>query len=97
MKKEIFMVYEMVRISGITNMFDVKKVEQISNSFGHPIRKEDILDCMKNYNIYANQFLDINTVNLIRAEVKDKMSELGLEPDDDVSKDKPENLQHFNN
>ncbi len=53
MTKEKFEVYEEIRESGETNMFDVKTVIQLS---GEELNKEDIADIMKNYNEYTKKF-----------------------------------------
>ena len=42
--KEDCQAYEEVRVSGVTNMFDVKRVEQLSG-----LSREKILKIMKNY------------------------------------------------
>ena len=49
--KEDFFAYEEVRLSGVTNMFDVKAVSRLSN-----LTREKILDIMKNYSIYADKW-----------------------------------------
>jgi hypothetical protein len=43
--------YEDVRQSGVTNMFDLKKVTQLSG-----LTKEECLDIMGNYNTYIKKF-----------------------------------------
>ena len=45
--REDFMAYEDVRISGVTNMFDVRAVEGYSG-----LPREVILDIMEHYNQY---------------------------------------------
>lgn len=47
-----FLAYEDVRLSGVTNMFDVRVVSELSG-----LDRETILDIMKNYNEYAKQYL----------------------------------------
>ena len=42
--QEQFEAYEDVRVSGVTNMFDVKTVGQLSG-----LEKEDIMTIMKSY------------------------------------------------
>ena len=42
--KEQFKKYEKVRKSGVINMFDVKRVEELTG-----ISKQEILEIMKNY------------------------------------------------
>jgi hypothetical protein len=43
--------YEEVRLSGVTNMFDVKTVMKLSG-----LDREDILDIMKNYDSYMKKY-----------------------------------------
>ena len=49
---EDFRKYEAVRVSGVCNMFHIKYVQKESG-----LTKEKILDIMKNYNKYLNQFI----------------------------------------
>jgi len=51
--KEDFFAYEEVRLSGITNMYNVKLVSELTN-----LTREQIKDIMKNYEEYANKYLD---------------------------------------
>lgn len=57
MKNEIkihetdFWAYEDVRMSGKTNMFDVKRVEALSG-----LKREKILEIMKNYAKYQKKY-----------------------------------------
>jgi len=53
--KEEFMSYENVRRSGVTNMFNVNYVVQLSG-----LSKEMCLDIMKNYGQYADVYLNGN-------------------------------------
>ena len=53
MTKEKFITYEEVRQSGLTNMFDVRRVIELS---GDELTKEDCLDIMKNYSKYKEEF-----------------------------------------
>ena len=50
--KKQFNLYEMVRRSGITNMFDIKKVSELSS-----LNKKTILVIMKDYSKLAEKFL----------------------------------------
>jgi len=51
--KEDFLAYEDVRLSGVTNMFDIKVVQELSG-----LDKTTILDIMKNYAKYKKMYLD---------------------------------------
>jgi len=53
MTKEKFEEYQSVQRSGITNMFDVSKVIELSSRI---LDKEDCLDIMKNYGEYEAEF-----------------------------------------
>jgi hypothetical protein len=52
MEKEKFMAYERVRESGVTNMFDVKTVEQLSG-----LSKSEIMDIMQNYGELKEKYI----------------------------------------
>ena len=49
--KKDFLAYEKVRVSGVTNMFNVKLVETLSG-----LSKEQYFDIMKNYETYAEKY-----------------------------------------
>lgn len=49
---EQFNRYEQVRLSGVTNMFDIPTVEMLTGLY-----KEEILEIMKNYSVYLDYFL----------------------------------------
>lgn len=51
MTKEKFHAYEIVRQSGVTNMYSVETVSDLSD-----LTEEEIVDIMKNYNAYAEKF-----------------------------------------
>jgi hypothetical protein len=53
MDKGKFKAYLRVQKSGITNMFDVGEVIQLSGDF---LTREDCLDIMKNYAKYEQEF-----------------------------------------
>ena len=53
MTKEKFEAYESIRKSGKTNMFDVKRVIELSDN---ELTKEDCLDIMKNYSKYKKEY-----------------------------------------
>ena len=54
MTKEKFLAYEQVRQSGMTNMFDVRMVIELSDEV---LTKDDCLDIMSNYNEYEKKYL----------------------------------------
>ena len=49
--QEQFEAYEDVRVSGVTNMFDVKTVGQLSG-----LEKEEIMEIMKNYGTLNDKY-----------------------------------------
>ena len=49
--KRDFLSYQEVQFSGVTNMFDVEMVSELSN-----LSQEKILDIMKNYTSYAKKW-----------------------------------------
>ena len=51
-----FEAYEEVRISGRTNMFDLKMVEQLSG-----LNKDEILFIMKNYDDLIEKYPDVRS------------------------------------
>ena len=53
MTKEKMQAYENVRQSGLTNMFDIKKVISLSKFI---LTREDCIDIMENYTKYIKQF-----------------------------------------
>lgn len=53
MTKEKFISYLNVQNSGLTNMFDVRKVIELSDD---ELTKDDCLDIMKNYGKYEKEF-----------------------------------------
>ena len=54
MTKEKFEEYRSVQNSGITNMWDVPKVVELSNGI---LNEEDCLDIMKNYEKYEKELV----------------------------------------
>ena len=52
--KEDFEAYEAVRSSGLTNMFAVNMVSDLSG-----LSREQIMDIMKNYEIYMAKWPDV--------------------------------------
>jgi hypothetical protein len=53
--KEKFKLYEGIRESGLTNMFDIKVVTDLS---GNRLSQEDCLDIMEHYAEYKAEFND---------------------------------------
>lgn len=51
MTKEKFKIYQEIQFSGKTNMFDIKRVIQLSD---YTLSREDCLDIMKNYETYES-------------------------------------------
>lgn len=51
--KDDFEAYEEVRQSGVTNMFAIKTVMQLSG-----LSKEECLDIMENYGEYKERFME---------------------------------------
>ena len=51
--KNDFLSYVQVQESGVTNMFDVKKVMELSG-----LSRETVLDCMKNYAKYNEKYIE---------------------------------------
>ena len=46
--KQDFLTYQEVQFSGVTNMFDLEIVSQLSN-----LSREKIIEIMKNYSVYS--------------------------------------------
>jgi len=53
MNKEKYTIYELIRQSGKTNMFDYKKVIELSFK---TLEEKDVIDIMRNYTKYKNKF-----------------------------------------
>ena len=56
--KNEFKSYVNVQMSGVTNMYDVRRVESISG-----LSRAKIMDIMKNYETYDKTFKTVNNVN----------------------------------
>jgi len=54
MTKEDFLAYEAVRVSGVTNMWAVNTVMELSGS-----SKEQCLAIMKDYDVLADKYLEV--------------------------------------
>lgn len=55
--KEKFEAYVKVQESGITNMFDIKKVMEISDFiYNVPLTKEDCIYIMENYSVLKGEY-----------------------------------------
>jgi len=50
--KEEFLAYEEVRVSGKTNMFDIRNVEMLSG-----LSRKKIIEIIKNYGILKEKYL----------------------------------------
>ena len=53
MTKEKFLKYEQVRLSGVTNMFHVSRVMDISK-----LTFEECIDIQENYRRYSKEFIN---------------------------------------
>jgi hypothetical protein len=53
--KEQFLAYEKVRASGVTNMWHVRLVSDLSG-----LTESECLDIMKHYSEYANKYLPLS-------------------------------------
>ena len=53
MTKSKFLTYYAIQKSGLTNMFDIRQVVNLS---GTNLQKSDCLDIMKNYGTYMKQY-----------------------------------------
>ena len=53
MLKKTFESYQKIQRSGATNMFDIKRVIELSNN---ELTKEECLDIMENYSEYKEGF-----------------------------------------
>ena len=94
LERRDFLVYEMIRMSGATNMFMVNKVIELSGAyFDNTLTKEKIVNIMKNYSEYSNKWLDKQTFEGIRAELADS----GLESEYGDTDQNPEEEQEFDN
>ena len=66
--KEEFNRYVKVQKSGVTNMWDVRRVEQLSG-----LDKATIMDIMKNYGKYKEEF---SKLPMTKVEAIDKINSL---------------------
>lgn len=64
-KKEEFLRYERVRRLGVVNMFDIERVEMLTD-----LPREKILDIMQNYSKYKKMYLDERTKKKLREELE---------------------------
>ena len=55
MNKDKFLVYENIRQSGLTNMFAINMVIELSCD---NLTKEDCLNIMENYHVYSKRWLE---------------------------------------
>lgn len=75
--KEAFIAYEAVRESGVTNMYDTRKV-----SFYADIADEDVMYIIKNYSSLAKVYLTPITTRLALVKAKEIRVEAGLDDED---------------
>lgn len=54
MTQEKFETYYAIQMSGVTNMFAIKTVIELSRD---ELMREDCLDIMKNYNKYKKEYI----------------------------------------
>jgi hypothetical protein len=62
MTKAKFLVFEKVRRSGLTNMFDINEVRLISAKYGHMLSQKDCFDIMLNYDKYRRKYLEDKSI-----------------------------------
>ena len=71
--KEEFMAYEEVRVSGITNMFDVSRVIQLANELADvTLTKEMILEIMRDYSPLKEKYLEEEKEEMTSEEMQEK-------------------------
>jgi hypothetical protein len=59
MTKAKFLVFEKVRRSGLTNMYDISEVRLIAVvKYGQMLTKKDCFDIMLNYDKYRRKYLE---------------------------------------
>ncbi|MFZ2226364.1 MAG: hypothetical protein WA064_03375 [Candidatus Moraniibacteriota bacterium] len=63
MTKAKFIVFEKVRRSGLTNMYNVDSVRLVSVKYGGMLSVEDCFDIMLNYDKYRRKYLEIKWKN----------------------------------
>lgn len=81
-KRKEFLTYEMIRMSGATNMVAVTKVIELSHKYCETkLTKEVVMNCLKNYGFYSNKWLDKKTIDEIRAELT--ATDMGADSDSD--------------
>lgn len=51
-----FATYREIQIIGVTNMLNIKKVIEVSESIGHKLDKETIREIMDNYSQYRERY-----------------------------------------
>lgn len=55
--REKFLAFERVRSSGLTNMFDIKRVQELAEDvYGVELAREDILFMQQNYSELLEQY-----------------------------------------
>lgn len=58
MTKAKFLVFEKVRRSGLTNMYNVDSVRLVSIKYGEILSIKDCFDIMLNYDKYRRKYLE---------------------------------------
>jgi len=89
-----FDVYEMIRMSGATNMFDAKRVESLSKViFSTTLDRPKIINIMKYYQKYADKWLTKEKFRLLKAELNS--TDLQPEETGGYDYDNAANIQEF--
>ena len=60
MTKEKFLIFEKVRLSGLTNMYNVDSVRLISIKYGEMLSVKDCFEIMLNYDKYKIKYGSTN-------------------------------------
>jgi hypothetical protein len=58
MTKSKFIIFEKVRLSGLTNMYNVDSVRLISIKYGEMLSVKECFDIMLNYDKYKQKYGD---------------------------------------
>lgn len=80
--KEDFESYEIVRLSGVTNMFAVNTVSDLSG-----LDRKQIMDIMQNYAKYAEKWPDVRNSGDLQEQADHLRIATGAEEDDDDYED----------
>jgi hypothetical protein len=63
MTKAKFIAFEEVRLSGLTNMFDIKAVQAGALKYGQTLSNSDCFKIMLNYDKYFKKYLQYGKKN----------------------------------